>query len=236
MNAFAVVILAAGASSRMGRPKLLLPWRGTTVVGHLISQWRELGAAQIAIVVQPGIPSAVGAGEGGRLDPPKSDDGGRPDAGDWGKTVDPALAAELDRLGFPQTDRIVNPQPERGMFSSIVCAANWPAWRTGISTWAIALGDQPHLRTETLRRLLNFAALHADAVCQPVSGGHVAHPAIVPRPVFDLLKTARANSLKDFLKLNAGRSVQVEINDPGLLLDLDTPEDYIKAQGSISAE
>ncbi|MGH7953692.1 MAG: NTP transferase domain-containing protein, partial [Limisphaerales bacterium] len=31
----AAIILGAGASARMGRPKLLLPWGGTTVVGHL---------------------------------------------------------------------------------------------------------------------------------------------------------------------------------------------------------
>jgi len=49
-NPLGVVILGAGASSRMGKPKLLLPWRDTTVIGHLISQWQELGAAQIAVV------------------------------------------------------------------------------------------------------------------------------------------------------------------------------------------
>ncbi len=49
---FGVIILGAGASSRMGTPKLLLPWRDTTIIGHLISQWRELGAAQIAVVLR----------------------------------------------------------------------------------------------------------------------------------------------------------------------------------------
>src|SRR5262245_25630327 len=44
-----VAILAAGASRRMGRPKLLLPWGGTTVLGHLVELWREL-AAQVAVV------------------------------------------------------------------------------------------------------------------------------------------------------------------------------------------
>jgi molybdenum cofactor cytidylyltransferase len=51
---FAVVLLAAGASSRMGRPKLLLPWHGTTVLGYLLSIWRELGAAQLAVVTTAG--------------------------------------------------------------------------------------------------------------------------------------------------------------------------------------
>jgi molybdenum cofactor cytidylyltransferase len=195
-----VVILGAGASSRMGRPKLLLPWRGSTVIGHLLSQWRELGAAQTAVVLRP---------------------------------EDSALAAELDRLNFPPADRIANPQPGRGMFSSVLCAANWSGWQPEISSWAIALGDQPHLRTETLHALLEFYFAHFDAVCQPQFGDHARHPVILPRPAFDALKKSAAGSLKEFLKLVPCRCVQLAINDPGLTLDLDTPEDYIKARVSI---
>src|SRR5258706_3882508 len=64
-----VGILGAGASARMGRPKLLLPWRDTTVIGHLISQWQELGAGQIAVVLRAN-DSALTA-ELDRLDFPK---------------------------------------------------------------------------------------------------------------------------------------------------------------------
>jgi molybdenum cofactor cytidylyltransferase len=53
---FASVILAAGASKRMGlgRSKLLLPWASTSILGHLLNVWRELGAAQIAVVYAAG--------------------------------------------------------------------------------------------------------------------------------------------------------------------------------------
>lgn len=47
---FTVVILAAGRSGRMGRPKMLLRWQDTTVVGHLIATWKKLGAEQVAVV------------------------------------------------------------------------------------------------------------------------------------------------------------------------------------------
>jgi molybdenum cofactor cytidylyltransferase len=46
----AAVILGAGSSSRMGRPKLLLPWQGTSMIGHVIRQWERLGARQIGVV------------------------------------------------------------------------------------------------------------------------------------------------------------------------------------------
>ena len=48
------VILAAGSSSRMGRPKLLLPWGATSVLGHQIQTWRSLSVGQIAAVVAAG--------------------------------------------------------------------------------------------------------------------------------------------------------------------------------------
>jgi molybdenum cofactor cytidylyltransferase len=197
---FGVVILGAGASARMGRPKLLLPWGDTTVIGQIIRHWRGLDANQIAIVVRPN---------------------------------DTELSAELDRLGFPAQDRIENPQPERGMFSSILCAANWHGWRKDISIWAIVLGDQPHLRLETLRVLLNQAAQTPDAICQPQAGDRARHPVILPRKIFDELQNTGAETLKDFLKLFTDSGIQVVINDPGLTLDLDTPEDYIQLQSSM---
>jgi molybdenum cofactor cytidylyltransferase len=197
-----VVILAAGASSRMGRPKLLLPWQDTTVIGHIIRQWRELGAAQIVVVY---------------------------------RAHDAPLLAGLDAMDFPVQNRVENPQPERGMFSSILCASNWGGWNKEIASHAIVLGDQPHLRLDTLQALLDFHALHTKAVCQPLYGGHERHPVILPRSVFDKLKASRAETLKIFLKHISCAAVQYSTDDYGLALDMDTPEDYNKLKHLTSA-
>jgi CTP:molybdopterin cytidylyltransferase MocA len=185
----------------MGRPKLLLPWRATTVVGHIISQWRELGAPQIAVVQRDN---------------------------------DLALTVELDRLAVPQSDRIKNPHPECGMFSSIICAANWSGWHADIRSFAIALGDQPQLRLETLRGLLACHIEHSDATCQPEFQGRARHPVLLPRDVFNKLKRTNAETLKDFLKLIPRSHVQYPVDDAALSLDLDTPEDYIGAMTQFS--
>jgi molybdenum cofactor cytidylyltransferase len=55
----AAIILAAGKSTRMGRPKMLLPWGTTTVIGHLISQWQRVGAAKVGIVHRDDPPLAA---------------------------------------------------------------------------------------------------------------------------------------------------------------------------------
>jgi molybdenum cofactor cytidylyltransferase len=191
------VILAAGFSTRMGGPKLLLPWGETTVLGQLLNQWGNLPTAQIAVVCQAG---------------------------------DQALHAELDRLQFPTASRITNPEPERGMFSSIQCAARWNGWRPDLTHWAIALGDQPHLAAPTLRALAEFAGRQRDKICQPARNGHARHPVFLPSPAWVALPGATETTLKQFLSARGTDVRLIELNDPGLDLDMDRPVDYEKAK------
>ena len=187
------VILAAGASQRMGKPKLLLPWGNATVLAHLVQQCAALNIRQVAVVC------AAGA---------------KPQA------------EELDRLGFPEANRIFNPAPDRGMFSSIQCAANWPGWNAELTHWLMLLGDQPHLRHATLQALLDFGAKNPDRVCQPMRNGRRKHPVFLPRQVFADLKNTQASDLKVFLVEHATELSGFESDDGGLDLDMDTPEDY----------
>src|SRR5205809_3181483 len=192
-----VVLLAAGRSTRMGRPKPLLPWAKTSVIGHLITQWQALGAIQTAVVCA---------------------------------AADASLQAELDRLGFDAGHRIVNAAPERGMFSSIQCAARWTGWQEGLTHWAIVLGDQPHLAEETLRMALRFCAAHPEEICVPKQGGHRRHPVLLPKSVFMELAESAAADLREFLDHARVQVAFCEINDPALELDIDLPEDYEKAK------
>ncbi len=198
MSAFrcAVIILAAGASRRMGAPKLLLPWGNTSILGHLIWLWKRLQVSQIAVVLAPN---------------------------------DSNVSAELNRIGFPAGNHILNPTPERGMFSSILCAAAWPGWLPDLTHFAIVLGDQPHLRPATLRALLDFSAAHPGHISQPSHGARPRHPVILPATFFRGLPQTDCTDLKRFLESNSSHRLFCEIDDPGLDLDIDQPADYKKA-------
>lgn len=178
----------------MGRPKMLLPWGGTSVIGHLVEQWKKLGAGQIAMVC----------------------------AAD-----DQDMTSELDRLRFPREDRILNPAPQRGMFSSIQCAAGWTGWRAGLTHWVLVLGDQPHLQSKTLRALIEFATAHPQEICLPFQGGHRRHPVLLSAAAFHRLQDSTAQDLKQFLEQEDLRLCNLD--DPGLDLDIDQPEDYQRA-------
>jgi molybdenum cofactor cytidylyltransferase len=45
------IVLAAGRSRRMGTQKLLLPWAGQTVIGHIVDQVLAAGVNQVWVVV-----------------------------------------------------------------------------------------------------------------------------------------------------------------------------------------
>ena len=206
--ALAAVILAAGRSSRMGQPKLLLPWGDTTVLGHLLATWNALGAAQIAVVCAPD-----------------------------NREID----TELDRLGFARDARISNPQPARGMFSSIQCAACWDRWDSGVTHWAIILGDQPHIQRRTLSTIVDFVRRHPKQICQPARRSqsesssadlHGRHPPICPRTAFALLARSRHRTLRGFLSSMRAQIALLEMDDPGLDYDLDTPADYERLKRS----
>jgi molybdenum cofactor cytidylyltransferase len=49
-----VLILAAGLSSRMGRPKMLLPWQGSTVIQSVVNAYISSGIGEIIVVTGGG--------------------------------------------------------------------------------------------------------------------------------------------------------------------------------------
>jgi molybdenum cofactor cytidylyltransferase len=62
------VVPAAGESRRMGRPKLLLPWRGGTVIETVLTTWRASSVQRIVVVVGPGDVALADKVRGDRVD------------------------------------------------------------------------------------------------------------------------------------------------------------------------
>ena len=87
--------------------------------------------------------------------------------------------------------------------------------------------------------LLELAAQNPTAICQPAFAGRTGHPVIVPRIAFAELKNTGAATLKEFLAKTDCPRLACLLEDPGVLADMDTPEDYQRlksdrAAGSVS--
>jgi len=140
--------------------------------------------------------------------------------------VQPAAGAP----GVPATDRVqvvTNPHAEEGMASSI--RAGMAALPEGTRAVLIALADKPLLKAETVTMLINRFHREGVPIVYPTYQGSQGHPVLVASELFaDLEQLEGDSGAKLLLRKYVERAVGVETDDTGILLDIDTPEDYAK--------
>lgn len=169
----------------MGRPKLLLPFRGDTVVGSLVRSLREGGASEIVLVTAPG-DAALQA---------------------WG-------AAAGVRV-------LVNPDPKRGMLSTILEGL---AVVDGSQPVAVCPADLPALLPSTVRTVLEPGS----PLAVPSYRGRRGHPLVISPELIPEIRTLHLEvGLRELLDRHPDLLRVVEVDDPGAVRDVDTPEEYL---------
>jgi molybdenum cofactor cytidylyltransferase len=139
--------------------------------------------------------------------------------------ADRALAEELRRQFDPQTVTIVHAQAARlGMGHSL--AAGIRAAR-GWDFAFVALGDMPFVQPQTLAALGRaMSEAGHDAIVQPFHEGHKGHPVGFGRRHFSALEALTGDEgAREVVKTSASDLVPLEVDDPGVLQDVDTPAD-----------
>lgn len=97
----------------------------------------------------------------------------------------------------------------------------------------LALTDMPFVRPDTVARLLAAFDEHAHAeVLVPLHDGVAGHPIVLRSSLFPkILALGDDTPLRDFLRARNRRVVHVD--DPGTLLDVDTPDDLARARDTL---
>ena len=198
MPGVSAVLTAAGESTRMGRPKPLLPWRGTTLIEYQVDALLQAGISQIVVVL--GHESA-------------------------------AVARFVDERS---TRRVVNESYRNGRTGSI---------KTGLAAVdtdadaVLFLGvDQP--RTPDLIRQIVEAHTQRNAlITSPRYQGRGGHPLVFSISLREeLASTSEENQgVREVFRRHHDEVNEVEIDDPMVRLDLNTPDDYEKARAIYDA-
>lgn len=122
-------------------------------------------------------------------------------------------------------EAVVNRDYDLGMLSSLQTAlAAVPEDAAGL---LMALVDHPAVRVETVAALLTrHAAGDADIVI-PTFAGRQGHPVIWGRRVWpELLAADPATGARPVIRRDPSRVARVPVDDPGIRVDVDRPEDY----------
>ena len=184
------IILAAGTSDRMQKNKLLLPYKGKTVLEIVIDNITQSNIENILIV--------TGA---------YKDD----------------FSGLLAKLPVKQC---YNKEYKKGMLSSVQCGVH------NISDTPdaimIFLADQPDIPGEICDLIIRKYIRSKKGIVIPKYQGHRGHPLLIDWKYKDKIENLNPLvGLRDLLHKYPEDIMDVPVEMPGILKDLDTPEDYM---------
>ena len=91
----------------------------------------------------------------------------------------------------------------------------------------ICLGDQPNIKTPTYDVLLDAFSSNPAAIVLPFYQGEKGNPVILPKFFrADILAHEEPEGCKRIVQANKDLVIQVDVDDPGVLQDIDTKTDY----------
>jgi molybdenum cofactor cytidylyltransferase len=194
------LILSAGASSRMGRDKALLPWPPSaqpsagladTFLGAHLAALRPF--CDLVIVVA-------------------------------GANFDQLAPVVYSLGGF----MIRNSAPELGQFSSLKLGVQ-DVLNRGRDSAIVALVDRPPVRRETLAKLHDEFVAAKEGVwgVVPEYEGKHGHPYFVGRDLIEaFLRAPLTSTSRDIMHSVSAHLRYVAVDDPNVCLNVNTPEDY----------
>jgi molybdenum cofactor cytidylyltransferase len=132
------------------------------------------------------------------------------------------------RLPLIETLRVVvNPSYEQGMASSVRAGLSAVSPETGAAL--IILADQPFVRPETLNRLAEQHRQSRAQIVIPTYGGVRGNPVLLDRSVFAEVMALEGDvGCRAIFCNHLQGMVKVEVDDEGILLDIDNQDDYAR--------
>ena len=120
---------------------------------------------------------------------------------------------------------IANPAPDEGPVTSVRCALSaLPRATAGIAVLPV---DHPLVEPGTVEELLAaFDAHESAAALIPTYGGRRGHPVVLRSSLFpEVMEEELPEGLRTVLRRDPARVREVPVSDPGVVADLDTPEE-----------
>jgi molybdenum cofactor cytidylyltransferase len=201
------VILAAGESRRMGTDKALLPWPPVSP-GQVASKTFLSAAIDSLALVSDAVIVVAGKNR---------------------ESLAPVVYANGASLA-------INHDPDRGQFSSLQTGLQ-EVLNRGRDAAIVTLVDRPPVNTATIERLhaaFGSAIARWKWAAVPEYNGKHGHPIFLAREMIEaFLKAPATASARDIQQENREHIVYVEVDDPLVTVNVNTPEEYSALQRAV---
>ena len=184
------LILAAGLSKRMGKPKQGVLLAGRAIIDLSTEVFLSSSVDEVIVIVNQPHP--------------------------------------LKRETGPRLRYVVNPDPSRGLSSSLKLGLQ--AVKGGSEAVVVGLGDKPLVLPETVDALVAAYRRTGARIVVPVYGGNRGNPVLFHRAMFGfILELSGDVGAKEVIGRHEHEVLELPVKDQGILLDIDTPSDIDKA-------
>lgn len=184
------IILAAGTSSRMGKPKLELILGNMTLLEHTLSKFLNANVDEVILVLHPSqsIPESIKSGK--------------------------------VRIVF-------NPAYRQGMSTSL--KAGLAAVKKESIAVIIGLGDQPLVSTATINALIDAYLRTKAMIILPTYMGKRGNPVLFDTKMLpEIMRVSGDEGARSVLEKHSKLIHELEVDDEGVVIDIDTMEDYLR--------
>lgn len=121
------------------------------------------------------------------------------------------------------SDPFIMVDPDAPMFSSIQAGLSVVLAAEPSAAILLQLGDHPALEPNTLEKLFAVAAEHPDKAVMPTYEDKGGHPVLIPSAIAEKILVAECpDGLRQFWLEHPELCVRFEVDDPGVIRDIDT--------------
>jgi molybdenum cofactor cytidylyltransferase len=187
------IVLAAGRSRRMGRPKAFLEIGTETFLERAIASLSGGGCDPVVVVTGPA------------------------------ELPEPALIARLARASGART--CSNPEPRSEQIDSLRAALR--ELPDGVLAAVVLPVDVPVSGPSAVSSVIGRFRDSAGSLIVPTFDGRRGHPILIAARLFpEILQEDLPEGVRSLIRSHESDLGEVPVDDPAVLLDVDTPWDY----------
>ena len=186
------VVLSAGASSRMGRPKALLPVDGVPFIERIVRALEHTDVDRTLVVL--------------------------------GHNAEVMRVA----IAYLGVDTVVNPDYARGQLSSLHTAIRALDGEP-VEAILVHLVDHPFIESRLVDRMIERFRAEEKLIVVPRFDGRRGHPVLFSSKLFpEFLAASLDTGAKPVVRGHPEETLELDTDEAGILVDIDTPEEYRK--------